>query len=248
MRDAARRFAGSPLGEIFAARAARVAFGLTLIAGAVLIFSTVYFHPRVAAAFLVLTLPLGFALAFLVGRSALAFAPWLLARERSFGAGPSVPVGALSSPDDSRRLRALAARVEPLSYSLPLVGLALVGPLSLHAPLFVLAQDGLLALGRWMAISAVLVGLAHITLAALSVRFARKLHRGTLTRSPEREALRAVGFTTLAACVPGFAWLGIPPIIVAITGLLFVPAAFAVIARCRGFERAVLAACGQDGA
>lgn len=240
MRDSARPFARSPLVEVIAARAARVVFGATLIAGALAVAGTVYGDERAGAELLLATAPVAVVLSLLAARAARLLSPWLARRQRVFGGGPSAPVGALSSPRESARLHALAGHLEPLSYSLPLVGLALVGPLSLHAPLFLLGNDGLRPLGGWIAMSGIVVGLAHVTLALLSLRFARRLYRGTLARTAEHEALRAVGLTTLSACLPGILWLGIPPVLVAITGLLFVPAAFVVIERCCLRERALL--------
>jgi hypothetical protein len=44
------------------------------------------------------------------------------------------------------------------------------------------------------------------------------------------------------ACLPGIVLLGIPPILVALTGLLFIPAMYVVTARCIQRERFALEA------
>lgn len=239
MRDA-HSYRGSVLFEVVAARTARVTFGLALMGGALFAVTGAFAVPAMGGAILLLTLPAAVALAFLVGRLALLFAPWLAAQQPAFGGGPTTPVSALASPGESVDLHALAGRLEPWSYALPLVGLSFVAPLSIHAPVFLFASDGLLALGQWIAASTLLVGIAHLTLAGLSLRFGLKLYRGTLTRSAEREAMRALGLTTLMGCVPGVFFFGIPPLLVAITGMFFVPASFVVIERCCAYERALL--------
>ena len=71
-----------------------------------------------------------------------------------------------------------------------------------------------------------LVGIAHLVLAYQCGRFA-----GALADTPLRELSReapgkgwgALGYTVVAACLPGILAFAIPVLLVAVTGLLFVP-------------------------
>jgi hypothetical protein len=235
------RRARSPLVQVFAARAGRVAFGVVLLAGAVAVLAALD-EPYDASPRLLVTVPFALLLGAVVQCAALWLGPWLSTRQRALGGGPSVPVAGLSSPPEAGLLHAVAGRLEGPSYSLPLVGLALVAPLSLHAPLFLLAPDeGMSSLHSWITASVFLVGLAHLTLAVMSYRFARRLHRG-LVLAADRESLLALCVTIAAGCVPGVFFAGIPPILVAITGLLFVPASFLAMERRQRRERGLLSA------
>lgn len=243
MTDRARPRARSPLVHVFAARAGRVAFGAVLVAGAVAMTATAR-DPSddVAARVLLATTPIALLLGAVTRRACLMLGPWLSARERAFGGGPTAPVAGLASPSEASTLRRSAGRLEAPSYSLPLVGLALVAPLTLHSPFFFLApDDGLRDLSQWVRLSLVLTGLAHVTLALLSHRFAMRLRRGRV-RSSEREAFAALAITTVAGCLPGVIFAGIPPALVAITGLAFVPASFVVMERACRRERWLLGA------
>jgi len=152
-----------------------------------------------------------------------------------------------------RRLAvALIDKLEAASAALPLVAMALLAPLCLH--LFVWffltrspASQGVEEFDRWISMSSALVGIAHLVCALLAVVFARKLREKSteeLLSRPAREGWKALGFTTLAGALPGGVLLLIPPILVGLTGLVFIPLSFRAvscsIARERGIVDAVI--------
>lgn len=104
------------------------------------------------------------------------------------------------------------------SLVVPGVVLAFLGPLSLHAPI-AFALGGHEGLDGWTAMGFMVVGFAHLTLAALVVLRAWRLVEGEHAMSPTRIYCWVVG----AACVPGALAFGIPPIITAFTGVAALP-------------------------
>ena len=113
----------------------------------------------------------------------------------------------------------------------PLAALALLAPLTLHY-LYYLATEAPVARGSfdgWIGLSIAVVGHCHLLLAVLCWRFARRVRRRSaaeLGHAPARDGWVALGLVTLASLVPGVALLGIPVLLVAVTGLLFIPAMF----------------------
>lgn len=109
---------------------------------------------------------------------------------------------------------------ELLSASLivPGVLLAIVGPISLHAPIS-FAVGGHEALDNWAAMSFIVVGLAHLVLAVLVVKRAWRLVDGDEAMSPKS----IYWFVVAVAGVPGVIAFGLPPIITGITGLAALP-------------------------
>lgn len=104
------------------------------------------------------------------------------------------------------------------SLCVPGVVLALAGPLSLHAPIALLI-DGQRALDAWAATSFMVVGFAHLLLAALVVLRAWRLVDDEVAMTARRIYWLVVG----ASCVPGVIALGLPPLITAVTGLAALP-------------------------
>jgi hypothetical protein len=103
----------------------------------------------------------------------------------------------------------------------PAVGIALLGPLSVHA-LVCLATCGEWEVARrfheWVALSVVFSASAHLAFAVLSVKRARAL----LRERPAMSAGKVWCWTTGVACVP-YVLVVIPPIVVGLTGLVFLP-------------------------
>jgi hypothetical protein len=97
----------------------------------------------------------------------------------------------------------------------------------------------------WICASLILVGIAHLALAYLSMRFADEVEETSLAelehRSP-RSGWAALGYTILWSALPGLVAAGIPLIVVAITGLVFVPAMFGLMRRRVIAERVALGA------
>lgn len=155
--------------------------------------------------------------------------------------------------DSVRRAAAeLAGSGEKRSIALPMIGVGLLAPLSIHLVVWSLGlNDGLDTHGWlqgfdvWIGASLLLVGIAHIVLAYQCGRFA-----GALADTPLRELSRetpakgwgALGYTILAACLPGIVAFAIPVLLVAVTGLLFVPWMFGHMYRRVLQEREDLAA------
>ena len=151
-------------------------------------------------------------------------------------------------------LALLTARVDSLevhSVWVPLVGWALVAPLSMHLTLALLV--GWVGIGRlqefdwWILTSLVLTGVGHGVLCMMSVRFARRLHAwrpDSTTKVPSVWA--PYGWTLLGACVPGIVLYCVPPLIAAVTSL-FIPVTFDVLRQRVLTERAMLASLGRVG-
>jgi hypothetical protein len=135
-------------------------------------------------------------------------------------------------------LRALERRVlglETASAALPLMAWALLAPLALHLVvgwlLFGIFGSGLglRDFDQWIGASTVIVGVPHLVLALCCFLYARKLRRHDIAgiESLGRgEWGRALGFTTLVSIFPGIFLLFIPTVLVAVTGLAFIPATF----------------------
>lgn len=138
-------------------------------------------------------------------------------------------------------LHDLADRLERRSVALPLMALALLAPLTLH---FVVATL-LGASGNfdtWIVMSLVLVGHAHLVLAWSAWRFAGALRQRSLDElyHPCRDGVRALGATFAWSILPSGLLLFIPPLLVALTGALFVPASFGSMQRRVAAERTAL--------
>ncbi len=173
-------------------------------------------------------------LAYLAAR---VFAAWHLPRAmaQSFERTRDVhrDLERLARFDNAHRAASLAEAWERKSVAWPLVGSALVAPLSLHMPvawmLTAPAGDFFADYDRWILVSLAIVGHAHLVLAFMGLHFARKLAR------LRGDAARGIGGgrALLAACaagaVPGIVFFLIPPILVAVTGAVFVPASYAYL-------------------
>ena len=157
----------------------------------------------------------------------------------------------LQSRDPLRDTCSAAMRWERRSAALPLAAVSLAAPLTLHWIVWCLLDVPRIGLqsaedfGQWIGISAVLVGHAHIALLVAAVRWTRKLR--TLPTPQLRVDLSrawglALGVAVGVACLPGVVLLGIPPILVAVTGLFFVPVMFHLTARSIERERVALEA------
>ena len=149
------------------------------------------------------------------------------------------------APDAPARIA--ADRLERASVALPLMGLALLAPLTIHWLVYVVANLGDLShthhFDEWIAMSLVIVGHAHLVLAFLAYRFATKLRRSAAAdpaAAPGKHGWIALAFTTLAGAVPGIVLFAIPPVLVAVTGLVFVPLGFYAVGRRALAERGPL--------
>jgi hypothetical protein len=150
--------------------------------------------------------------------------------------------------DPVRQLVSKAKGLERLSVALPLAGVAFLAPLTIHfaVSVFIAASnhgESATDFAMWIRWSAVLVGHAHVVLAICGFRFARRLaERDTavIAKGTAHDGLVAVGWTTLAALVPGAILFLVPPALVLFTGLAFAPLAYSMMGRRIYAERLVL--------
>ncbi len=176
-----------------------------------------------------------------------------LARSPSLSGNVRVDLVRVERAHPRRLAGARIGKLEAASAALPLVGLALLAPLGLHLLVWLLfggasAVQHLGEFDHWIAISMPLVGIAHIVLALQGVVFAQKLREKSteeLLSKPAREGWKALGFTLLAGAIPGGLLLLIPPILVGLTGLVFIPLSFRAVSRAVARERGIVDAVGE---
>lgn len=236
--------------EIYARRVGRIAAGVAALGG--LLAMAAHFVFTLEYRQIAIYLPIAWgaaALAYLVGRC--LGGPLLRRRvEREYATSGDifVDLGRL----DARRPREFMLdqvhQHERLGLQVPLLAAALLAPLSLHLLVGVLWLGvPISSFGQWIITSAVLVGHAHITLALFALfhgaRLQQELDRGLEVPGASRGGV-ALLWTIGASAVPGLVLLCVPPILVAITGLVFVPWLFHWASKTARFERATLAVHG----
>lgn len=231
--------------RIHARRVARTAAGIVAIAGfaamVIAVLVGVFWLGRGGVAGVHPTL-------FLAGAVALSIVTYVVARiaaasrfERRVWASFDGAQDELSRlariEDDSVRRAAvrLAGAGEKTSVALPMAGVSLLAPLSIHLVVWsvlgghVGSERWLEGFDGWIGASLLLVGIAHATLAYLCGRFADKVGASSLVALSHRSPMSgwaAFGWTVLASCLPGIVALAIPPMIVAATGIVFIPYMF----------------------
>ena len=154
------------------------------------------------------------------------------ARRRGRASGDVVlDLARLEAGEPHRSVVERVRRLERSSFAFPLAAITLLTPLTLHC-LFSLAvlQVQLKEFNAWIVISMVIVGHAHLTLLVLALvhvaRMRTEMDRGEPAQGAPR-GIRAVVWATLASTIPGIFLLCIPPPLVFLTGVIFVPAVFA---------------------
>lgn len=144
----------------------------------------------------------------------------------------AVDRAALEARDPLADLDARVARLRRLrgaSLALPLVAMSLLGPLTLHFPFAATADVSARDYGEWIQLSGMIVGIAHLVLAGMSVRYVSRLLAAQDTGVPlvlHREWMFALGIVVVASCLPGIVFLAIPPVLTAVTGVVLVPMMF----------------------
>ncbi len=139
-----------------------------------------------------------------------------------------------------------ADALETRSVAAPLVGWALLAPLTIHFVVYAVMVSAS-PLDRivdeydwWICASLLLTGIAHVTLAALGVRFAQRLRNEFSMGARTPSVWAPLMWTILAGCVPGVILYLVPPTLVAATGVVFIPATFAAMrARVRAEREAI---------
>jgi hypothetical protein len=101
----------------------------------------------------------------------------------------------------------------------PTLGIALLLPITLHMPVVLLIGGDSLWFDIWLYGSLWLTGLAHIVFAAACAVRAHALVAGKPARSPRWVYVA----TLITSCVPFILLVAIPPILVAITLVPFIP-------------------------
>jgi hypothetical protein len=182
--------------DVFARRAGRLAFGVVLLLGA----------------------------AYLVR---VAWSEW------ASGGGPRIQAARiltmtwLAAAVAGVAVRAIAARLpgsrsaEALftrSWVIPTVGVAVLLPITLHMP-FALLANGEHGFDVWVVLSLLFTGVAHVVFAVLSAVRAYKLAIDKRAPSPRKIYV----ITLIVSCVPFALLLALPPMLVAVTGLPFLP-------------------------
>lgn len=203
------------MSQIFARRAGRIAFGLVLLVGVASIVTAAwsgFFETHGADRF---------------GAVRRVGLTWLLA----------ILAGAVVQAIAARlRWRPAAEALFAESVMVPTAGIALLLPITLHLPVVVLAA-GASAFDFWVTASLWITGAAHVVFAGLCVLRARQLVAGRIAITP-----RAIYVATLVtSCVPFVLLWAIPPLLVGVTALPFVPMLHAM-QRLVDRERAEIAA------
>jgi hypothetical protein len=149
----------------------------------------------------------------------------------------------LQQPTAGTALLDAVERQESWSVGLPLVGLALAMPLTLHFLFYLLVAQRTAGFDAWIGMSAVVVGHAHVVLVAMAIRFARRLKRTEDVLSLSGQGWWAFLWTVVASAIPGIILYAIPVVLVAITGIVFIPLSFRIMARRVAAERELIASC-----
>jgi len=185
------------MSQIFARQVGRIAFGVVLLAGVAWLATDAW-----SGTFGAFRLPRLDA-ARIVGLT------WLAAIAAGLAAW-----GIAARVRGSRGSEALFAR----SIVIPTLGIALLLPITLHLPVVLLVADAG-AFDFWVVASLWITGLAHLVFAATCALRGYRLVTGKPAMSPAR-----IYVTTLVtSCVPFVVLWAIPPVLVAITALPFVP-------------------------
>lgn len=203
------------MNQIFARRAGRIAFGLVLLVGVGSLAAAAWSGSVGSHS------PARWSAARLVGLT------WLVA----------ILTGAVVRAIAARlRWRPAAEALFAESVMVPAAGIALLLPITLHLPVVVVvASAG--TFDFWVTASLWITGAAHVVFAGLCVLRARQLVAGRIAITP-----RAIYVATLlTSCVPFVLLWAIPPLLVAVTALPFVPMLHAM-QRLVDRERAEIAA------
>ena len=104
------------------------------------------------------------------------------------------------------------------SLMVPAAGIALLLPITLHMPVILVIRDSA-AFDVWVVASMWITGLAHAVFAIGSMLRGKQLIAGEPACSPRKIYIA----TVVTSCVPFAVLYAIPPVIVALTALPFVP-------------------------
>jgi hypothetical protein len=240
----------SDLRRVYARRASRIAGGVVAIAGAafMLVAAALSGGAEVLLGSPIVKLSLT---TILLGGVFLAIPAMVVARivaRIHFRGGLRTALAITDDPTyDIARLEAggplrlachRADRLERASVALPLVGWSLCAPLVSHFAVYVALSNtqgewferAAREFDSWILISIVVTAAAHAVLVICAVRFAKNLRRANDSAAqPMPSAWAPLGWTALAGCLPGVVLYVVPPVLVVLTGLAFIPAVFAFV-------------------
>jgi hypothetical protein len=265
-RRAAERPADDCVKRVFAARKARIAAGavglgtgLALFVGALGSFQWPGIEREATNTYILVGAWLALGISGELARALARRRARLELRREPVASGDThTDLARIDEADPLGELRSKSSTLEGNSTALPLAAASLLAPLTLHGLVATALRwsnaTSLTAadFGAWIAASAVLVGLAHLALVVQVVLWARSLRcrETSLLRQNIHVAwARTLAVTTGAALVPaiglapGNVLVLLPAVLVAATGLAFVPWLFLFTARRLEQERAVLGAC-----
>lgn len=239
-REARRRALDPSYRLVYARRVARAVAGLVAVGGAILMAGLALDRggdTRGEVTTILLSIgPAALLAAFVAGRVARAVFDARLRRALALTGDPYADLERLARVTPEGASAARADRLEVASVALPLAGIGLALPLTLHAAVAFLLGTSAAAFDAWVRVSVLVVGHAHVTVALLGWRFARRLRRwrdaGDPAGLPNRvrqEGWGIYGWTVFVSAVPGALLIGIPPLIVAMTGLVLPPIVVGVV-------------------
>lgn len=145
-----------------------------------------------------------------------------------------------------QRIEATAESLELPSIALPIAGISLLAPLLSHW-LFVIVcgNETSREFSDWIRISLVIVGHAHIALVICGFLFAKRIKSLSLEGLGDmrihREWLKAWMITIGVSCLPGILLVLVPPLLVAVTGIAFIPIVWIALHRAVISERSAFA-------
>ncbi len=165
---------------------------------------------------------------------------------------PATDLARLERHDPLARAREVALAWERRSVALPLAALSLLAPLTIHWCVYCVPSGGgdrlVQDFGFWIALSGVLVGHAHLALLVSAVRWTGKLcamPTDEMRLHGHRGWGNALGVSVAIGCLPGVVLFAIPPALIAITGVLFIPFMYVATVRILGAERLALEATAR---
>lgn len=185
------------MSQIFARRIGRIAFGVVLLAGVAWLATAAW-----SGSF-------GGHDAIRLDAARIIGLTWLAAIAAGLAAW-----GIAARVRGSRGAEALFAR----SVVIPTLGIALLLPITLHLPVVLLISDAG-GFDIWVIASLWVTGLAHLVFAATCALRGYRLVLGKPAMSPARIYVA----TLITSCVPFVVLWAIPPVLIAITALPFVP-------------------------
>lgn len=236
----------SSAAEVHTLRSARIAAGAAGIVGVLAIVVTLFvtvvvLHVQLKGllSLILLATWIAVVMAYRLGRRRAGARALRAARAPAPSEDPWADLARLAALPPGASLHALAASQERASASLPLIALSLLLPLSIHGFLYasaVVATCHAEVIGNydyWIMCTMIGVGHAHLALAWFARSFAKSLASipdDELVAEAERRARRAFWWTVAISAIPGAYLVFIPPILVAVTGVLFCKPMFRRIA------------------